>query len=71
MIEGADYRVIFLPFPGDVLGSVRIDAEGFATVYINEALAPRARQEVLEHELRHIRRNDFYNDMSIYAVEAQ
>ena len=70
MIEGSDFRVIFLPFTGDIKGATRVDEDGFATIYINEALAPDAKKDTLKHEIRHIERNDFYNDLTIYEVEA-
>ena len=50
-----EYRVYLMPFPGDVLGAVRVDAEGFPSIYINDALSPAARRRVFDHELRHIR----------------
>lgn len=65
-----EYRVYEVPLPGDIYGAVRLDADGFASIYINEALAPQAKRETLDHELRHIRRNDFHNDKDIKEVEA-
>lgn len=70
LIEGSDYRVIYVSFTGDIKAATRLDEDGFATIYVNVDLAPEARQEALEHEIRHVRRNDFYNDLSIYEVEA-
>ena len=64
-----EYRVYFLPFPGDIGGATRIDCDGFASIYINAYLAPNAARETFDHEIRHIRTNDFYNQKSIRAVE--
>ena len=64
-----DYRVVMIRFPGDVLAAVRVDADGYPTVYINDALSMPARREALRHELQHIRRGDFCNHLTIYDVE--
>ena len=69
-IEMDDYRVYMVNLPGDVKGAVRLDDEGFASIYINDSLSPQAKREVFLHELRHLRRNDFYNRKDIRAVEA-
>ena len=59
-----------VPFPGDVLGAVRIDVEGFPSIYINDALSPQARKKAFLHELRHIQRDDMYNGKPIEEIEA-
>lgn len=66
-----EYRVYLMSFPGDVLGAVRVDADGFPSIYINDALSPDARRRVFDHELRHIRDDDHYNDRPIEEVEAK
>ena len=69
-MEDEYYKVYEVPFPGDILGAVRIDENGFASIYINRDLSPKAKRETVDHELDHLRRNDLYNDLSIYEVEA-
>lgn len=64
------YRVYMLPFPGDIKAAVRLDAEGFPSIYINDALSPAAKKRAFLHELRHIREDDHYNDRPIEEVEA-
>ena len=66
-----EYTVCLMPFPGDIKAAVRIDEEGYPTIYINEALAPEAAKRAFIHELRHIRRDDLYNDRPINEVEAE
>lgn len=68
MIED-ECRVYLMPFPGDIKAAVRLDAEGFPSIYINDALSPQAKRRAFLHEIRHIRRNDHYNDMTIQEVE--
>jgi len=70
MTQPDDYNVIYRPFPGDVLAAVRIDYDGYPTVYINEQLAPMARKAALDHELRHIENGDMTNYLTIYEAEA-
>ncbi len=68
MTDG-EYRVYMVKLPGDVRGGVRIDTDGFASIYINEQLSKKARKAVLLHEIRHIRRNDHTNAKRIIEVE--
>ena len=70
MIELLDnYRVYLVKLPGTVHGAIRIDNDGFASIYINEQLSPQAKRAAFLHELRHLRNDDMYNDKSIYEVE--
>ena len=64
-----DYNVIMMPFPGDILAAVRVDATGYPTIYINDYLSPSSKQEALRHELAHILRNDLTNHLTIYDAE--
>lgn len=70
MVEDDEYRVYMMPFPGDIKAAVRVDTEGFPSIYINDALAPEAAKRAFLHELRHIERDDLYNDRPIRDVEA-
>jgi hypothetical protein len=38
------FRVYLVKLPGDVRGAVRIDEEGFASIYINDDLSPKAKK---------------------------
>ena len=64
-----DYRVIMMDFPGDVLAAVRVDANGYYTIYINDKLSLQAKREALKHELTHIINGDFDNHYTIYDIE--
>lgn len=70
MVVDDEYRVYMMPFPGDIRAAVRVDAEGFPSIYINDALAPEAAKQAFLHELHHIERDDLYNDRPIRDVEA-
>ena len=64
------YRVYVIALPPNVHGAIMEDPDGFASIYINDSLSPSARRRTLAHELRHWRRGDLYNDMSIREVES-
>lgn len=63
------YRVYEVALPGDIYGAIRMDEDGFASIYINNLLAPEQKKKTLDHEVRHLKRNDFCNDLSIYDCE--
>ena len=69
MLTDGDYHVYMIPFPGDIKAAVRIDAEGYASIYINDYLSPEAKKRAFLHEIRHIERDDFYNSLPISTIE--
>lgn len=64
-----EYKVYLVPFPGDIRAAVRLDAEGFPSIYINDKLSPEAKKRALMHELKHIQRDDIYNSMTLQEIE--
>lgn len=70
MMTDQNYRVYMMPFPGDIEAAVRIDQDGFPSIYINDSLSPEAKKRAFMHELRHLKRNDMFNDRTIEEVEA-
>lgn len=67
-----DYFVRVLPFPpgiGGVNGIVTPNDDGTYSVYINARASYHQQRAALEHELRHIRNNDFYNKKKICEIE--
>jgi hypothetical protein len=68
--DGEGYRVYMVKLPGDVRGAVRLDEEGFASIYINDDLSPEEKQKVFRHEIRHIRRGDHFSPAAIRQVES-
>ena len=70
MLCDGEYRVYLVSFPGDIKAAVRLDEEGFPSIYINAALSPAARRAAFLHEIRHIRRNDHLNTRTIREVES-
>lgn len=68
--DGEDYRVYMVKLPGDVRGAVRLDEEGFASIYINDDLSPEEKRKVFRHEIRHIHRGDHFSPALIRDIEA-
>ena len=61
-------RVIDLP-SWQVGGCVRVDEEGDFNLYVNSRYGYRGQIRALEHELEHIRGNDFWNGMPVSECE--
>lgn len=69
-ISKDSFHVYIVRFPtSHVRGCVRLDNDGFASIYINAALSYAEQKKVFLHELTHLVRNDFYNGRSIEDVE--
>ena len=64
-----DYHVYLMPFPGDIRAAVRIDSDGYPSIYINDKLAPEAAKRALLHELKHIQHDDFGNGLTLREIE--
>lgn len=45
------------------------DANGDFNIYLNEALSEEAKKKSLEHEKKHITRNDFSSKLSVKLIE--
>ncbi len=63
------YMVRYLDLPTRTRGVTVEDDNGFFNIYINSKLSVEMQKEALEHELRHIQRNDFATDVSLLAAE--
>ena len=69
MLTEGDFHVYMIPMYGDVEGCVTMDENCFYSIYINSNLSVEKQRKVLEHELRHIINNDFYNNKPITDIE--
>lgn len=64
------YFVRYIEFPMTVKGVTIPNDDGTFDIYINDLLCDCAKEECLRHELRHIMKDHFYNDiMTIEQVE--
>ena len=66
-----DYYLRLVDLPRSVEGVSVPNNDGSYDIYINALLSPARRQEILEHELNHIRQEHFYLDMPISLMERQ
>lgn len=65
-----DYCIRYIPMPWNTRGVTVEDGNGFYNIYINSRLSAEMQQEAAEHELKHIKRNDFDNKKSLLEAEA-
>ena len=63
-----DVFVNVVPLPGRVKGLIKAVPDG-ELILINEYLSEKAKAETLEHELRHLSRDDLYNGQPVQEVE--
>lgn len=64
----ADVYVNVVPLPGRVKGLIKAVPDG-ELILINEYLSEKAKAEALEHELRHLGRDDLFSDKPVKEIE--
>ena len=64
-----DVIVRLLDMPVSVNGMTLMDPDTNYNIYINSRLSADEQRKALEHELEHIRRDDFYNSLPIQEIE--
>ena len=70
LLEGADYFVYLMPMPKGIYACVVTNPDGTYSVYLDPRRSFDQLLKDLEHELNHIIREDFYNGLPIYVIEA-
>lgn len=68
-VQNNEYVVRLIDLPCAVKAMTALDDEGFPNIYINSKLSQEAQYKALKHELNHLDRDDFYNDLDIRTVE--
>ena len=63
------YAVRIVRLPLRVKGMAVRDEDDFVNIYINDRLAGPEQKKALDHELEHINREDFDNELDIRQVE--
>lgn len=70
MIDDGQYRIEYINHKNTrIRGSIEIDEDGFATIYINARNAINHQLDTVDHELRHLMNDDAYNDKPLEDVE--
>lgn len=64
-----DFVVRLMDLPPAIKGITQYDDDGVANIYINARLNDEQQRLTLKHELRHVKRDDAYNEQPIEAVE--
>lgn len=64
-----DCYVRLIDLPVSVNALVAFDEDGFASIYLNARLSREKQRKSLRHELRHIHRDDAYNNIGIKTIE--
>lgn len=64
-----DVFIRYMNLPHYVKGQVLLDENGDYNVYINNNYGIEVQQQTLEHELNHIKKQDFYNALPIRDIE--
>lgn len=59
-----DYYVRYVALPHTVEGLTVPNSDGSFDIYVNSELSDEVQKETLAHELRHIRKDHFYNDVA-------
>ena len=70
LLEGVDYFIYLMPMPKGIYACVVTNPDGTYSVYLDPRRSFDQLLKDLEHELNHIIREDFYNDLPIYIIEA-
>lgn len=63
------YFVRLVDLPRKIRGVTVPNDDGTFDIYLSLRLSPEQRSQCLEHELRHIRRDHFYSDSDVEALE--
>ena len=64
-----DYFVRLIDLPPSIGGMVTPNDDGTFSIYINARLDCFQQQKAFEHEVDHIKNDDFYNGKSIEEIE--
>ncbi len=69
MIDLDDYYIRYINMPSSTRGMTVQDGDGFYNIYINANISADAQQEAIQHELKHVQREDFDNKKSLREAE--
>lgn len=61
--------VRLVDLPCGIVAFTLLDEDGFYNIYINARCSKDMQNKGYEHELEHIKRNDWYNSMLVSDIE--
>ena len=65
------YFVRFVSLPRSVEGVVLPNDDNTFDIYVNINLPVERRREIVAHEIKHIKKDHFYDDHPVWANEAE
>lgn len=71
LLEGVDYFIYLMPMPKGIYACAVTNPDGTYSVYLDPRRSFDQLIADLNHELNHIIREDFYNGLPIWVVEAE
>lgn len=69
-LEGFDYFIYFRKLPDGIYACVATNPDGTFTIWLDPRRSYDQLRKDLDHEIKHIIENDFYNGLPIQKVEA-
>ena len=69
-IEGIDYFIYYMEMPPGIYACVTPNDDCTFSVYLDPRRSKMQLKNDIDHELRHIAREDFYNNLPIHIIEA-
>lgn len=70
LIEGVDYFLYWMKMPPGIYAFVVTNVDDTYSVYLDPRRSIDQLKKDLDHELKHIIYDDFYNGLPIWVVEA-
>lgn len=70
LIEGADYFVRYMKLPPKIWAFVHPNSDGTFLVFLDPRRSYSQQKRDIDHEIRHIIRDDLYRDDPIWEIEA-
>lgn len=72
-MDDADYRLNmqFIRMPSNIKATVTINEDDSYTIFVNKNLSVESQIKGAIHELKHIRRGDFFSEQSIDEIERE
>lgn len=70
LIEGADYFVKYMKLPPKIWAFVHPNSDGTFLVFLDPRRSYSQQKRDIDHEIRHIIRDDLYRGAPIWEIEA-
>lgn len=68
-MQSNEFSVRLMDLPYAVKGFVALDEDGFANIYVNSRLSREEQRKTVRHEINHLAKDDFFNNVDIMNAE--